>query len=162
MNYSRLFFQENKLVEIARQSKGIYNGMTNDNYAFDIDLLRKIYKWSYKSGADNNSKNIIELSEKVGVTSDKIQYWIDALNDLDSFLISRNELSGCANVHVSEFKEPAFLGNKAVGWFYIPNNTPYREYCISQNGFFQKFFHYNDYFSGLKKINDELYYGELK
>jgi hypothetical protein len=156
--YGERFYFQNKLTFIARYDSG-YTFDTVNGYSAYIVPSDGLYQWTDKSFEKHNVNGLDALLKHVGLTKLEYTYWSNALEELDTYEISKVAYTRCDNTYISAYKEaPAFFDASATGWFYFNKDVKHREYCIEKDNIFEQFFNKNDYFSTIYQVTDEWYY----
>ncbi len=160
--YGEQFLTEQELVEVLKTSDDHYAITTKDGGLLEMDFRSKRFIWEDSAGMVKQANTLDQVTHDIGISEERARYWIQALNNLDTFLLSKQELPGCRAVHISSYSNAPLLTTPSVGWFYVPKIEKNRSYCVGTRGLLQKHFGYNGYFNFIKPVSEEWYYGERK
>lgn len=160
--YGEQFLMEPELVEVLKKSDDHYAITTKDGGLLEVDFRSKMYSWEDPAGVVKYANTLEKVTDDIGMSEERTRYWIQALNNLNTFLISKQELPGCSAVHISVYWNAPLLTAPSVGWFYVPTMEKNRSYCVGTRGLLQKHLGYNSYFNFIKPVSEEWYYGERK
>jgi hypothetical protein len=159
--YGEQFLMESGLVEVLKKSDEHYAIRTKDGGLLEVDFQSSVFTWKDRVGEVKRANTLARVTNE-RLSEESTLYWISALKNLNTFLLSKQELPGCNGVHISSYSNAPLLTAPSAGWFYVPTMEKNRIYCVGTRGFLQKSFGYNGYFRSIRPVSEEWYYGERK
>lgn len=124
--YGAQFLKQKMLLDVTRRNSGEYSFLTTRRIILNINFALNQYE--VVTAGEKIKKSLAEVESEFKVSSATLAYWATALDELNSFLISKHELNG--DLHISGYSE-APLGARSVGWFYFSS----KDNAESQLGF---------------------------
>lgn len=143
--YGREFLKQNQLLDTVRWGGGVYSFLIK-NAIINVNFTKNTYE--VEEGGKVTKYTPSSIEKKFKLNSKTLLYWAGALDELNTYLISKKELL-CECVHISKYSQAPF-SDVAAGWFYIPNDDDKSK--RAKTGRFDR----------ISKIKEGWYWGVLK
>lgn len=150
--YGEIFQEQDELQSIARYDSGYIFKLANGDRVIVVSKENK-----YQLNRHDNNYNVYSDIENlnlllvlVNIDKETYDFWTNAIEELDTYEVSKVAFSWCENTLISDYKKAPFFDSPARGWFYFKNDKS----CINSDVYLNE----NRYFHSIEKITDEWYF----